>query len=154
MEEMGYKNITKVYEKASHGKLLKRRDNGVWTLDSFALNVLTYMAANTYDYPNPTGNEYRPSRYYDGGWRKIAEAFGLLRYDMSLAEEVGGETLSKQRENTARARISRTWAQLIEMGLIRRYKGAYLGENAGYVLMIGDDDENKEVLESVEEMIV
>ena len=40
------------------------------------------------------------------------------------------------------------------MGLIRRYKGAYLGENAGYVLMIGDDDENKEVLESVEEMIV
>ena len=155
MEAMGYKNVAKVYEKASQGKLLKRRDSSkVWVLDSFALNVLTYMAVNTYDYPNPTGNEYRPSRYYDGGWKKIAKSFGLLSYDAALAEQVGDETLSKQRENTARTRISRTWAQLIEMGLIRRYKGAYLGENAGYVLMIGDDDENKEVLESVEEMIV
>jgi hypothetical protein len=153
METMGYKNITKVYEKTSQGKLLKRRPNGVWVLDSFALNVLTYMAANTYDYPNPTGNEYRPSRYYDGGWKKIAEAFGLLRYDRTLAEQVGSETLVQQRENTARARISRTWAQLIEMGLIRRYKGAYLGENAGYVLMIGDDEENAEVIENAKGII-
>jgi hypothetical protein len=153
MEPMGYKNVAKVYEKASQGKLLKRRDSKVWVLDSFALNVLTYMAVNTYDYPNPTGNEYRPSRYYDGGWKKIAQSFGLLSYDAALAEQVGDDTLSKQRENTARTRISRTWAQLIEMGLIRRYKGAYLGENAGYVLMIGDDEENAEVIENAKEII-
>jgi Tfp pilus assembly protein PilP len=39
------------------------------------------------------------------------------------------------------------------MGLIRRYKGAYLGENAGYVLMIGDDEENAEVIENAKEII-
>jgi Tfp pilus assembly protein PilP len=39
------------------------------------------------------------------------------------------------------------------MGLIRRYKGAYLGENAGYVLMIGDDEENAEVIENAKGII-
>ncbi|WP_272944910.1 hypothetical protein [Bifidobacterium mongoliense] len=29
----------------------------------------------------------------------------------------------------------------------------FIGENAGYVLMIGDDEENKEVLESAKEII-
>jgi hypothetical protein len=150
---MGYQNVKLVYEQTGQGRLLTRRSDGTRVLDSFALNVLTYMAANTYDYPNPTGNEYKPSRYYDGGWRKIADAFGLLRFDASLAEQVGEETLAEQRRNTARTRISRTWAQLIDKGLIRRYKGAYLGGNAGYLLMIGDEAENREVIENAKNLL-
>lgn len=143
MEQLGYRNVGLVYERAEEGRLLTKREDGVWALDLFPLTILTYMALRTYDFPKDKDQSpYVPSRYYSMGWRNIAEDLGLLRYDGTMGKRYGYETMGKKRENTARTRISRAWVYLMKHGLIKRLVPASLGHTAGYLLLLGDDDEN------------
>lgn len=146
MERMGYRNVALVYQKAGEGRLLSRRGDGVWSLDLFPLTVLAYMALKTYDYPKDDAqNPYVPARYYAMGWREIADGLGITRFDSALAEKYGDREMASRRESTAKSRISRAWANLAKRGLIRRLVPASLGDPAGYLLLLGDDEENAKV---------
>ena len=156
MDFVGFRNTTLAIKKAGDGGTLKLRNDDVFGIDSFATLVLLYMAAKTYDYPKDENqNPSIPARYYDQGWKTIAEGLGLLYAAVNKNTTDSEEAaLIKKRKATAKNRISRAWTFLAKKNLLIQLKPPSLGGNAGYVLLLGDDEENKEVLESIEEMIV
>ena len=143
-EEMGYRNAKAVYPIIRQGRLLKTREDGKRSTNSLAIAILQYMAISTYDWP-PTDEmkaKYVPCRYYQLGWRSIAEDLGMLAVGID-AEDF--EAAMKSREITARNRVSQAWKFLTEQGVIKCLVPASLGRNAGYLLLIGDGPENREV---------
>lgn len=48
----------------------------------------------------------------------------------------------EKRENTIRKNISNAWVFLQERGVIKKLEPASLGKNAGFLLMLGDEEEN------------
>lgn len=48
----------------------------------------------------------------------------------------------KKRENTVKTNISNAWLFLQERGVIKKLEPASLGKNAGFLLLLGDDEEN------------
>lgn len=145
--DMGYSNIDRVYQMAENGRLAKNRA-GKATVDNMALNALLYMAHNTYDWPpnDKIKNNMLPCRYYTLGWRRMAQALGmtLLSFEQ-LQSGDDADAMMKSRELTARTRISHAWKFLTEQGVIKCLVPASLGKNAGYLLLIGDPAENREV---------
>ena len=146
-EDMGYQNVGRVYELSESGRLTKPR-GGKLTVDTMALNTLLFMAHSTYDWPpseRMTANMI-PARLYTLGWRGIAKALGmtLLSFEQLQSGE-DPEAMMKTRETTAKNRISQTWKDLAERGLIKQLYPQSLGKNAGYLLLIGDPAENREV---------
>ena len=146
-EEMGYQNVNRVYELSRAGRLTKPR-GGKLTLDNMALNTLLFMAHSSYDWPlsKSLADNMVPARLYTLGWRGIAEALGmtLLSFEQ-LQSGKDADAMMKSRENTAKNRISQTWNDLAERGLIKQLYPQSLGKNAGYLLLIGDPAENREV---------
>lgn len=147
-EQMGYQNALRVFELSSVGRLAKPRGGKV-TINSTAMLVLEYMALNTYDWP-PTDKLKRldaPCRYYTLGWRSISTALGmtLLSPEQMFNPDIDSDKAMKARESTAQMRISQAWKFLQEQGLIKCITPASLGRNAGYLLLLGDDEENKAV---------
>ncbi|KAA8832729.1 hypothetical protein EM849_03725 [Bifidobacterium tissieri] len=145
---MGYSNVGHVYGLASEGRLTKPR-GGKTTLNTMALNVLTYMSYSTYDWP-PTDKIRRlglPCRYYALGWRSIAEHFGmmLLSDEQTSDPDADADAMMDARTATARSRITQAWRYLRDQNLIKELQPASLGKNAGYLLLLGDDEENNEV---------
>lgn len=142
-EEMGYHNALAVYEASKAGRLSKVRGDGKLSLNSFALATLNYMALNTYDWP-PSERMRRDRvacRCYKWGWRNIALDLGML-----LVNDLDGmEDAMQARERTAKNRISDAWKFLTEQGLIKRLVPASQGRNAMYLLLLGDEEENREV---------
>lgn len=51
----------------------------------------------------------------------------------------------KKRENTVKTNISNAWLFLQERGVIKKLEPASLGKNAGFLLLLGDDEENRAV---------
>lgn len=155
MEFMGFRNTASALQKAEDGYLLKLREDDRYGMDSFAMNVLLYMAAKTYDWPkDDTSNPSIPSRYYDQGWRTIAKGLGLLFIGAPAdATDELKRSLSKKRQATAKNRISRAWTFLADAMLLTRIKPASLGDNAGYVLLLGDDEENTEVVDDAKSLL-
>lgn len=146
-EEMGYQNVTRVYELSSNGRLAKTR-GGKLTIDSTALHTLLFMAHSTYDWPpseRMTANMV-PARLYTLGWRGVSDALGMtiLSFEQLQSGE-DEETMRTARERTAKNRISTAFKGLAERGLIKQLYPQSLGKNAGYLLLIGDPAENREV---------
>ena len=146
-EDMGYQNVTRVYELASHGRLAKPR-GGKLTIDSTSLHTLLFMAHSTYDWPpsERMTTNLVPARLYTLGWRGVSDALGMtiLSFEqMQSGKDVGA--MQTARERTARNRISTAFKDLAERGLIKQVYPQSLGKNAGYLLLIGDPAENREV---------
>lgn len=142
---MGYNNVNAVYASARQGKLLKTRQDGKKTTDTTALIVLIDMASHVYDWP-PTKKQQDnliPVRLYELGWREIAEDLGMLAAKDLAAPDA--EEQIRSRELTSKNRVTRAWKFLTERGLIKQIYPAVQGRNAGYLLLIGDPAENREV---------
>lgn len=151
MEKMGYRNAGAVYELSRAGKLLKPRGGKV-TVNTMAELVLVDMALSSYDWDREHQEPIRdakakgyPCRYYTKGWKTLAEDHGMMALSPEQVigkpeEEV--EAAMKAREGTAKARIVQAWKFLRDQGLIKRLQPATLGKNAGYLLLLGDDEEN------------
>lgn len=154
MEKMGYRNAGAVYELSRAGKLLKPRGGKV-TVNTMAELVLVDMALSSYDWDREHQEPIRdakakgyPCRYYTKGWKTLAEDHGMMALSPEQVigkpeEEV--EAAMKAREGTAKARIVQAWKFLRDQGLIKRLQPATLGKNAGYLLLLGDDEENRAV---------
>ncbi|WP_169171905.1 hypothetical protein [Bifidobacterium oedipodis] len=144
---MGFNNDDRVWGLVAQGRLTKPRGNNPLT-DSFSLSVLLYMAHNTYDWP-PDGKLKRlrvPCRLYTRGWRSISEAMALTAIDadkLANATEEEAEAMMETRENNAKGRISKAWAFLREQGLIKKIDPQRPGMNAAFLLLLGDDEENR-----------
>ncbi len=149
MAHMSYQNVDLVNKVSSEGRLLKPRGGNVVT-DSFVKCVLTDMAQASMQWP-PTEKMKRnhtPARLYTGGWSMIADIEGMTLLPKGILFEGTEEQVRKERhrrENTAKNRISKAWAFLKERGLIKQLYPQSLGKNAGYLLLIGDAEENREV---------
>ena len=150
VDEMGFRNMNAVYAKCQEGKLLKERGDKL-SLNSMALSVLQYMAHSTYDWP-PTDKivkEELPCRYYTLGWRSIAESLGMVALSPKQLSYVQSQRqmdeLLASRENTSRLRVTNAWKFLKQQGLIKQLVPASLGKNAGYLLLLGDNEENEKV---------
>lgn len=151
MEKMGYRNAGAVYELSRAGKLLKPRGGKV-TVNTMAELVLVDMALSSYDWDREHQEPIRdakakgyPCRYYTKGWKTLAEDHGMMALSPEQVigkpeEEV--EAAMKAREGTAKARIVQAWKFLRDQGLIKCLQPATLGKNAGYLLLLGDDEEN------------
>lgn len=146
-EGMGYNNVERAYQLAEIGKTTKNRA-GKATFDTMALHALLYMAHNTYDWPpsEQVREKMIPCRLYTLGWKSMAKSLGmtLLSYEQ-IQSGADPDAMRKSRELTARTRISHAWKFLAERGLIKQLYPQSLGRNAGYLLLLGDDDENREV---------
>lgn len=141
------RNVSRVYEICETGKLAKER-GGKLTLNAMALAALLYMAHVTYDWP-PSKSVRRkmlPCRLYTLGWKGIATTLNMTMLSQQQIESGGDlNAMIKTRETTAKNRISQAWKFLAERGLIKQLYPQSLGRNAGYLLLLGDDDENREV---------
>lgn len=147
-DEMGYRNMQKVFELSASGRLLKPR-GGKLALNAMAGFTLCYMASNTYDWP-PTDDMRKhkvPCRYYTLGWKSIAETFALQMLSTEQTSDLDADVdaMMAARMRTAQSRISDVWRYLRDQNLIKELQPASLGKNAGYLLLLGDDVENNEV---------
>lgn len=145
---MGYKNMDNVWMLSELGRFTKRR-GGKLTNDYFALNVMLYMARNTYDWPpeSKIKNAGLPCRYYTLGWKAISAKFamGMLSMEQLEDPELNADKAREKREGTAKSRISDAWVFLQRKGLLKCLQPPSLGKNAGYLLLIGSDEENADV---------
>ena len=67
----------------------------------------------------------------------------LLTPEQSMGENADKEM--KKRENTVKTNISNAWLFLQERGVIKKLEPASLGKNAGFLLLLGGDEENRAV---------
>ena len=150
-EEMGYQNVQAVHELAKKGRLAYQRgDNlGIYTLADL---LLTYMAGQTYDWdrarnqpPEKLRKANVPCRYYALGWRAIADAYGMVLLTPEQAMSADADKIMRKREETAKTNISNAWLFLQGRGVIKKLEPASLGKNAGFLLLLGDDEENRAV---------
>lgn len=146
---MGLDNSKLVYEAARQGRLSRYREaEDTWQLDSFSLNVLSYMAVMTFDIGNaPSGNI---PRCYTGGWEQIAEHLGLLVVTASRGGKPVSETdrsaQLRRRKATAKTRVSHAFSVLQKAGLLYRVRPPRFGLRAVYALTIGSENENDTIV--------
>lgn len=148
MDGMGYRNAQKVYALASQGRFDRERD-GVPVVNSLSLHMMLYMALTATDLEAADDNT--PPRVYWAGWSKMAQELGMTpgvkdftNHDLT---EDDIKRIITTRKNTARNRLSQTARWMREKGLIKQLVPAnsYLGRNAAWLLLLGDDAENHEV---------
>lgn len=148
MEDMGYQNTQALYDLNRTGRLAKKRGDNL-TCYTTAQLAISFMCSMTYDWdrernqpPEKLHKVNAPCRYYTLGWRAIADAYGmiLLTPEQSMGENADKEM--KKRENTVKTNISNAWLFLQERGVIKKLEPASLGKNAGFLLLLGDDEEN------------
>lgn len=151
MEEMGYQNTQAVHELAKKGRLAYRRGEnlGIYTLADL---LLTYMAGQTYDWdsehnrpPEKIRKLEAPCRYYKLGWRSFADAYAMVMLTPEQTMSEDAEKIMHRRELNAKKQVSDAFLWLQERGVIKKLEPASLGKNAGFLLLIGDDEENRAV---------
>lgn len=146
-EQMGYRNVDRVYALASQGKFSKTDENGKQTLDLLALSMMTYMASKVIDKEDVNAVVYQDRAYwcYWEGWDKMIEGMGMVidskEHDLDTAAET---TMARTR--TARNRLSRGAKFLQEQGCIKQLKAPIplAGKNAIWLLLLGNERENRE----------
>lgn len=146
-EQMGYRNVDRVYALASQGKFSKTDENGKQTLDLLALSMMTYMASKVIDKEDVNAVVYQDRAYwcYWEGWDKMIEGMGMViaskEHDLDTAAET---TMARTR--TARNRLSRGAKFLQEQGCIKQLKAPIplVGKNAIWLLLLGNERENRE----------
>ncbi|WP_368101832.1 hypothetical protein [Bifidobacterium bifidum] len=151
MEDMGYQNTQAVHELAKKGRLAYRRgDNlGIYTLADL---LLTYMAEQTYDWdrernrpPEKLRKVNAPCRYYTLGWRSFAYDYAMVMLTPEQAMSADADKIMRRRELNARKQVSDAFVWLQGRGVIKKLEPASLGNNAGFLLLLGDDEENRAV---------
>lgn len=151
MELVGYQNAELVYDIAAKGLLGKPSGDGLLT-DDLAMNMLMYMALRTYNWP-PTGKvlEYkRPCRYYTLGDMKMIDDMGMAIVPKILdIPEEQQFPIMKKRYESAVTRLKRARRFLVAQGLVKQLEKPRLisggRTNGGYLLLLGDEKENREV---------
>lgn len=146
-DQMGYKNIDRVYDNLAQRGKLSKESNGRKTLDLLALNMMTYMARKAIDKDDKrTLKEGDPYWCYWEGWDSMAAHMGMilpsddqtaLTRDGNLDEDI------TRRKLTARNRLSRTARFLVEQGCIKQLKPPVplAGKNAVWLLLLGKTPE-------------
>lgn len=148
METLGYRNAQKVMRLSAEGKFLTMfRGNPTPNMTAYAM-MLT-MAEITYDWPSTEENQRKglPSRVYERGWGHLAEQFsmGILSHE-ALQREDNGRLIASRRQSAIQ-RISQTGMFLQSQGLIKKIRKEDVRREipAAWLLLIGDDEENREV---------
>lgn len=151
MKPMGYKNTDAFYDLASKGRLAYQRgDNlGVYAM---AQLVLAYMCDQTYDWdrdhnqpPEKLRKAGAPCRYYTLGWRAFSDDHGMVMLTPKQAMSEDADKIMHKRELNAKKQFSDAAIWLQERGVIKKLEPASLGKNAGFLLLLGDDEENRAV---------
>ena len=151
MELVGYQNAELVYKLAAQGKLGRPSGDGLLT-DDLAMNMLLYMALRTYSWPasGKALDKGLACRYYTLGDSEMIKdmGMGIVPNLKELPDEEKLPTM-KKRYNTAVTRLKRARRFLVAQGLVQQLekpKLVSLGRiNGGYLLLLGDDKENREV---------
>lgn len=152
MGHMGYRNANAMFRLNREGRLTKMRKDGVLTTDNNASLLLTYMCLQTYDWDTehnrPTADAKAkgyPCRYYKRGWRAWALDYGKTLISPEKALSANADKEIAKRENSNVQEFKRAIKFLTEKGVVKRLQNASLGDNAGYLLLLGDDEENRAV---------
>lgn len=152
--EVGYHNITAAEQNVFARGILCRGPK--MTLDTTAGLVLAYMCIHTYDYPLPDGlkREDAACRLYEGGLKRITEDLGMVVVPPDrLLDSDGTVDLVARRENSVIQRISQATKFLTKIGAVKVLRRGYLGRNAAYLLLIGDEHEN-EIVENYDRRVL
>ena len=161
MVKMGRNNVTAVAALGVEGQFLRvstSRKSGkeIFTPNTHEQLALVFMANDAYDWPLTAHmkKHHVPARLYEKGVEPLASFFGYgakLTDDEMEGLELG-ESLTLMREKLERGRqfVSKQIASLKKKGLVLevrppRWSGSR-NTNAAYLLLIGDDEENREVL--------
>lgn len=151
MDGMGYRNAQKVFDLARNGRLNTTRGQNSRT-NMTALAMLTYMALSSIDWEDEESKKKNPARCYWGGWTKMALDFGMTLPSQTQANKAFDDDydigeLVERRMNSAKNNLSQTAKFLRDRGIIKQIKPAntFKGTNAVWLLMLGDDEENRQV---------
>ncbi len=149
MEFVGYRNTKLVEQLARDGRITKTF-KGRRTFDSEQYVLLSKMASATYDWPldDTAAKNGALPRTYRRGWLSMANDLGMTLPDsMDEIEVIGDEPRNPKRENAAIQRISKAATRLQANGLIKclRAGSPQKRNNAVWLLLLGDDQENAEV---------
>ncbi|MBT1161192.1 hypothetical protein [Bifidobacterium sp. SO1] len=153
-DEMGYRNIDRVYELSQQGRLSKE-SGGTLTLDLLALSMMTYMARKAIDKEDRKAiAEGKPYWCYWGGWDSMAATIGMVlptdeQREHAFEDESVADAISA-RQLTARNRLSRTAKFLKERGCIKMLKApvTFARENAIWLLRLGETEEENATAEA------
>lgn len=146
---MGYRNMLAVEELAKEGRLTVIH-KGVRSFDFSQYALLTRMAWLSADWPldkTADGKRMLP-RTYSSGWLKIAIDWGMtLPQTTDEIVDIGNEPRNPKREQLAYNRLGKIAKKLESAGLIKclRNGNVQRKNNAVWLLMLGDDEENAEV---------
>lgn len=149
MEPMGYRNTRLVEELAAQGRITTKRGDAR-SFDPMQFTLLFKMASTTYDWPldeAATKHGALP-RTYRRGWLSMANDLGMTLPDsMDEIEVIGDEPRAPKKELKAMQRLSLTAKKLEANGLIKclRAGSPQKRNNAVWLLLLGDDQENAEV---------
>lgn len=151
MHGMGYRNAQRVYDLSRLGKLNTTRGDNA-RLNNAAMNVLVYMALSSIDWEDEEAKRRNPARCYWRGWTVMADDFGMTlpsteQTNKAFDNSLDLEELIERRTSSAKNNISQSAKFLRDRGLIKLIKPAntFHGTNAVWLLMLGDDEENREV---------
>lgn len=155
---MGYHNAQAVYQLAREGRLnkdgeSKTGDGTISSLNSLALHMLVYMALSSIDPEDAEGCRKFPPRCYWGGWDVMIDDFAMAlpSKEQALKSLNGGFNMDdylERRKKNARSTLSKQAKWLSEQGLLKciRPANTFLKQNATWVLLIGDEKENAQIL--------
>lgn len=149
MEPVGYRNANEVLRLSEEGRfLVSFRGNPTQNFTAFSM--LITMAEKTYDWPPTSDNRARhlPSRVYELGWDYLVKKFsmGLVDSD-TLYQSDDIDRLVELRHQSALNRISKAASFLQQQGLIKKIRKENVRKEipAAWLLLLGDDAENREV---------
>ncbi len=149
MEPMGYRNTRLVEELASQGRITTKRGE-TRSFDPMQFTLLFKMASATYDWPldEAAAKNCVLPRTYRRGWLAMANELGMTLPDsMDEIEVIGDKPRAPKKELKAMQRLSLTAKKLEAAGLIKclRAGSPQKRNNAVWLLLLGDDEENAEV---------
>ena len=152
MEKMGYRNFNAIRQLGQMGKFSKMRADGTLSTSNSALLLLTYMASVTYDWDTerncPTADAKAkgyPCRYYKRGAETFAYDYGKLGISPEQAMSENAQEYIEKRKGAANQEFKRSITTLKDWGVIKQLEHAKNGNPAGYLLLLGDDEENRAV---------
>lgn len=155
---MGYPNFELAMRAISDGRLdFYHEKSKTIKGNDFAQKLLMWLAVKTLDWPlaEEQVRKHHTSRLYRRGYGAIVEAFNMLAVPEEaykhLPENEWLEAyteLVKSRRRTAESRIRDAFRRMTERGLLTCIQNPVKGRNYGaYMLLLGDDAENNEILD-------
>lgn len=144
---MGYQNFNAAITNVLGQGKLTRPFRGNLSTDTTAALVLLYMCETSNDWPltpKQKKNFYGTSRVYMRGLEDMAVSLGMIQLTPDQFWKKPDESM-KRRKRAAITRIHNAIHTLEEKGIVKNLSGGFPGRNAAYLLLIGDEDENRDV---------